>query len=440
MCSERVVQARGLGKRYAMYARPWHRLLELLGLARQQQAFWALRDLELDVCRGETLGIIGRNGSGKSTLLQLIAGTLRPSEGEVRVHGRVAALLELGSGFNPEFTGLENVYLNAALHGLARADVDARLEAILAFADIGEFIRQPVRSYSSGMALRLAFSVMAHVDADLLIIDEALAVGDAYFTQKCMRFLREFQQRGTLLFVSHDTGAVNALCDRAIWLDRGRLRLAGGAREVSDAYLESLVADREGMEAPRRTRATGAKQAIARDVREDLLLRSALRNDIHVPVFDPARDAGFGEGTARLVDVALLDAQGRRLPCVVGGEAVTLEIVAEASAAFGSPIIGFYLKDRTGQLLFGDNTFLAMREVSLQLDAGERYRARFEFQMPRLQAGEYFVAIGLSRGTQEQHVVQHWSHEALAIHADGQGLPVGIIGLPMTRIDMDVLS
>ncbi|MFN3310684.1 MAG: ABC transporter ATP-binding protein [Thermomonas sp.] len=439
MSCEWAIAAHGIGKRYAAYAKPWQRLLELLDGRARGQAFWALRDLDLQVQRGESVGIIGRNGSGKSTLLQLLAGTLPPTTGTLQVQGRVAALLELGSGFNPEFTGVENVMLNAALHGLSRAQIEQRLPDILAFADIGAFAQQPVRTYSSGMLVRLAFAVLAHVDADILLIDEALAVGDVFFAQKCMRFLREFQQRGTLLLVSHDTAAVNALCARALWLEQGRLRMDGPARAVGEAYLESQIAAREGAPEDRpRLAVTSAHVALERDVREDLLLRSALRNDIQVPVFDPARDVGFGEGSARLCDVALRDAQGRRLATVVGGELVTLDIVAEALAPLPSPIVGFYLKDRLGQLLFGDNTYLTTAEAPLHVPAGARYRARFTFRMPRLQAGEYMFAIGLSRGTQAEHIVQYWSHAALALHAEGQGLPTGMLGLPMLDIALDV--
>lgn len=446
MSSEPVISACGLGKRYAGYSRPWHRLLELLDGRPRGMAFWALRGLDLQVERGETLGIIGRNGSGKSTLLQLIAGTLPPSEGQVQVHGRVAALLELGSGFNPEFTGIENIQLNAALHGLTRAQVEARMPDILAFADIGAHAQQPVRTYSSGMLVRLAFAVLAHVDADVLILDEALAVGDAFFAQKCMRFLRGFQQRGTLLFVSHDTAAVNALCRRAIWLEQGRLRMDGDARAVGEAYLESQVAEREGVPgyAPRPAPAVPlpSRQAAdddGGDVRA-ALASGPLCNRIQVPVFDPARDAGFGEGSARLLDVVLRDADGHRLASVAGGERVALEIVAEAQQDIDAPIIGFYLKDRLGQLLFGDNTYLTTAGAPLRVPAGARYRARFEFRMPRLQAGAYMFAIGLARGTQAEHVVQHWSHEALLLQAEGQGLPTGILGLPMLDIALEPLD
>jgi lipopolysaccharide transport system ATP-binding protein len=244
MSSDVSIRAAGLAKAYRVYPTPMDRLRQaamprlrrlaaplLRALGRPLEAppyfseHWALRSLSFEVFRGETVGVIGRNGSGKSTLLQLICGTLTPSQGEVQVNGRVAALLELGSGFNPEYTGRENIFLNASVLGLSRAETEARLADILAFADIGEAVDQPTKTYSSGMAMRLAFAVIAHVDADVLIIDEALAVGDAYFQQKCLRWLRAFQKNGTVLFCSHDTGAVISFCTRAIWLDGGRVRI-----------------------------------------------------------------------------------------------------------------------------------------------------------------------------------------------------------------------
>ena len=200
----------------------------LRGRKRYYEEYWALQNVDLEVHRGETLGLIGRNGSGKSTLLQLICGTLSPSLGEVTTHGRVAAMLELGAGFNPEFTGRENVHLAASVLGLSHDEIQDRFEAIAAFAGIGDFMEQPVKIYSSGMYARLAFAVAAHVDADILIVDEILAVGDAAFAQKCMRFIRGFKQNGTLLLASHDVGAVLNLCDRALWLDRGSVRAVRG--------------------------------------------------------------------------------------------------------------------------------------------------------------------------------------------------------------------
>src|SRR3990167_2532409 len=198
MSSETAIKITNLSKCYHIYDKPHDRLLQMLMRGRKQyyREFWALNDVSFEIKKGETVGIIGRNGSGKSTLLQMICGTLNPTKGQVETHGRIAALLELGSGFNPEFTGRENVYMNASVLGLSNEEIDARFDDIAAFADIGEFIEQPVKTYSSGMMVRLAFAVIAHVDADILVIDEALSVGDAFFTQKCMRFLRKFMEKG----------------------------------------------------------------------------------------------------------------------------------------------------------------------------------------------------------------------------------------------------
>lgn len=439
-----VIRAQSLGKCYQIYEKPSHRLLQGLmgGRRKYYREFWALRGVDIEVRRGETLGIIGRNGSGKSTLLQLIAGTLAPTEGTVSVNGRVAALLELGSGFNPEFTGRENAVLNATILGLSRQQVDAKLDSILAFADIGDFIDQPVRSYSSGMVMRLAFAVMTHVDADVLIIDEALAVGDAFFTQKCMRFLREFQKRGTLLFVSHDGGAVTGLCDRAIWLDQGKLIEQGDAKFVMSKYMEAFIKEREGGVAAGQSvpRASGSESSVvrSRDIRQDLLERSMLRNDIEIPRFDPAQPA-FGEMGAVIKDVVLTDTQGKLLPTVVGGEHVVLEIIASTSAEIARPIIGFYVKDRLGQMLFGDNTYLS-NPYEGTIGPGREFVAKFSFVMPRLQVGDYFVTAGIATGTQDEHVVQHWIHEALLLRSTGSDVPAGIIGIPMHEIQFEVMQ
>lgn len=438
---EVMISAVNLGKCYHIYPRPSHRLLQaLVGRHKKLYSeFWALRGVSLEVLRGETLGIIGRNGSGKSTLLQLIAGTLNPTDGSVQSHGRVAALLELGSGFNPEFTGRENIQFNATILGLTPDEIASRMDRILKFADIGSFIDQPVKSYSSGMVMRVAFSVMAHVDADVLIIDEALAVGDTFFTQKCMRFLREFKENGTLLFVSHDSASVLGLCDRAIWLDNGIMKSSGTAKEVVNEYLEAFFAEREGRPISAAQSGTAGRVGHGRprrDVRQALLDRSHLRNDIDVAPFDP-NAPGFGEQKAKVIDVVLLDEQGKQLPMVVGGETVVLEVIAEVSEDFDRPIVGFYLRDRLGQFLFGDNTYLTYAENAVGISAGRQLRTRFTFDMPRLSAGDYHFTIGISNGTQEDHSVQHWLHEALHIKAQGQGLPVGIVGLPMHEIVME---
>ena len=240
MCSDIAVQTAHLSKSYHIYDTPRDRLWQLLSRGKKQfyREFWALRDVSLQLCKGETVGIIGRNGSGKSTLLQLICGTLSASSGSIESHGRVAALLELGSGFNHDFTGRENVYMNGAVLGLSRAEIDARFAQITDFANIGDFIDQPTKTYSSGMLVRLAFAVAVCVDPDILIVDEALAVGDASFQFKCLNRLEALTQQGTtLLFVSHDMGMVKRFCNRVIYLREGQVRASGSPDEMAELYL-----------------------------------------------------------------------------------------------------------------------------------------------------------------------------------------------------------
>jgi lipopolysaccharide transport system ATP-binding protein len=426
-----VIEAHGLGKCYQLYDKPVHRMLQSLvgGRRRFYREFWALRGIDFRLARGETLGIVGRNGAGKSTLLQLIAGTLKPSEGGVALRGRVAALLELGSGFNPEFTGRQNVYLNASILGLRRSDIDARIDAILDYADIGEFVDQPVRNYSTGMVMRLAFAVVVHVDADVLIIDEALAVGDAFFMQKCMRYLREFRKRGSMLFVSHDGAAVTSLCDRAIWLEHGQVQRIGDARSVMEAYMEASIEVRQGMGKRIPGRAKGPIMPERVDARQAWMDRSVLRNDLRIFPFDP-ESGGIGAHKAQVSHVAFHNDAGETMPLVLGGECVTLHVEVHALEPLENLIVGFYVKDRRGQLLFGDNTALG-QEGDFAVVEGETVQAGFRFIMPRLLPGDYFVTVGLAEGTQEQHVVQHWLHEALRFSAVGGTMSTGLIGLPM---------
>jgi lipopolysaccharide transport system ATP-binding protein len=263
MYSDILLSVRGISKRYEMYSQPRDRLLQFLARGRRQyfRELWALRDISFEVARGESLGLIGQNGSGKSTLLQIVTGTLSPSQGEVRTQGRIAALLELGAGFNTEFTGRENVYMNAAIMGVSREQMAARIDEVLEFSELGDFIDRPVKTYSSGMYARLAFSAAIHVDPDLLIVDETLAVGDARFVAKCMRRIRELQAGGTsIVFVSHDVNAVRTLCDRAVWLHQGRLVEDGEVFPVTGRYMEFMFRDEatagQGTEQPSSPQAT----------------------------------------------------------------------------------------------------------------------------------------------------------------------------------------
>ncbi|BCT91858.1 ABC transporter ATP-binding protein [Lysobacter helvus] len=437
-----TISVRNAGKAYHMYESPAHRLWQSLFGRRKTffRNFWALRGIDMDVMRGETMGIIGRNGSGKSTLLQMIAGTLTPTEGSVSIHGRVAALLELGSGFNPEFTGRENVYLNAAIYGLTREETARRLDDILAFADIGEFIDQPVRSYSSGMALRLAFAVIVHVDADVLIIDEALSVGDAFFSQKCMRFLREFKKRGTLLFVSHDAGAVTGLCDRAIWLENGAMRGSGSAREVVEAYMAELhVVERRRVAGERvvASRPAIAPDAVDHDVRDVRAQADAPVPAVRTFAFDPERSGlEFGAGKAQIVSVRLLQASGDPVLFAEGGEIVDLVITAKLGEPLDGLIFGFYVKDRLGQRLFGDNSYLVYQDAPVAGAAGDMVSARFRFRMPHMPSGSYMIDAAVASGTQYDHTQQHWIHDALEFRALDETMRFGLVGIPMLDIQV----
>lgn len=479
MSSEVAIRVEGLVKDYHIYATPVDRLKQgllprlarLLGRAPGQYftSFRALDGISFEVQRGQTVGIIGRNGSGKSTLLQIICGTLSPTFGQVEVNGRVAALLELGSGFNPEFTGHENVYMYASIMGLTREQIDARYSAILEFADIGDFIDQPVKTYSSGMMVRLAFAVIVHVDADILIIDEALAVGDAFFVQKCMRFLRRFMKTGTVLFVSHDSGAITNLCSHAIWLEKGGMRDQGSPKSVTEAYLEAQYSDGSaagmgdgnpsafevaatpgsspiaGAAVSRVEEATVAEEASRSnemlhssgdgvDMRRELLLSSALRNDISIGALKLDEDA-FGEGGGRVVDVQLqhLDT-GRPLAWAVGGELCRLSVRCHLERAMEEPIVGFFIKDRLGQTLFGDNTCIS--HPRCPLEAGQHLDACFDFRMPILPIGQYSVCVALAEGTQEDHVQHHWVHDALMITSHTSSVAAGLVGIPMLNIAM----
>ena len=436
MSSETVISAEGLGKSYQMYRQPQDRLKQMFFRWRQYyEEYWAFQNVDLCVRRGETLGIIGSNGSGKSTLLQVIAGTLQPSAGTIATHGRIAPLLELGTGFNPEFTGRENVTLAATILGLSKEEVDRRFDSILDFAGIGDFIDQQVKTYSSGMYARLAFAVAAHVDADILIVDEILAVGDAAFTQKCMRFIRKFKENGTLLFVSHDTSAVNALCDRAIWMKDGQIRAEGEAKDVSLAYQASLGEGSDGKDFKISGRRRQAPRSVETDFRHERIASSDKRNVMEIFEFD-AESPSYGEGGGRILNVRFLDGAARELPVLEGGETVTLQIECMARRDIEKPIVGFYVRDRLGQNLFGDNTFLACEGIAPAVASGERFRAAFEFRMPYLPPSDYAVCAALAEGTQLEHVQHHWVDEALLFRCESGHIRQGLIGVPMHSIRM----
>lgn len=445
MCSDQVaISAAGVGKDYAIFEKPSHRLWQMLWRGKRQfyREHAALRDISFEVRRGETVGIVGRNGSGKSTLLSIICGTLPLSRGEVKVEGKVAALLELGAGFNPELNGRENIDLCARIYGLSDEQVEARREAIVAFADIGDYIDQPIKTYSSGMFTRLAFAVVAHVDADILVVDEALAVGDAYFVQKCMRFLAGFRRDGgTLLFVSHDMGAVTSLCDRAIWLRDGCMVMDDTPKRVAQGYLADLYRTNQGDHADPAAAVTGPAERRTfdgqrHDPRRELLLHSNLRNDLQVQPFVPGHD--FGTEGAEILWSAFVDDRDRPLAWVVGGEHVGISLAVRAKVAIESLIVGFVIKDRHGQPLFGDNTCLTTLDAPVALAAGATARVSFRFAMPIMPSGDYAVSLAVSDGNQREHKVLQWIHDALVVSSHASSVSHGLVGIPMRAIEIEV--
>ncbi len=440
--TEYAIEVNGLSKCYQIYDKPSDRLKQMLMRGRKQyyKEFWALKDVSFKIKKGETVGIIGRNGSGKSTLLQMICGTLNPTGGEVKVNGRVAALLELGAGFNPEFSGVENVYMAASLYGLSKEEVDQRFDAIATFADIGDHIHQPVKTYSSGMYVRLAFAVIAHVDADILVIDEALAVGDAVFTQKCMRFIRKFRENGTLLFVSHDMGSVLNLCEQAVWLHAGQIWQLGAAKEVSEAYLHYTLQEVYGHEAQlqaiEQTDAAIAPPCI-NAVPDDA--PPALAYQAQLSVHNNLSEAnGWKSGAGEIESVALT-VHGMRqnyTDVLQGGETVQMRITAVAHQVMAQPILGFLVRDKLGQDLFGENTLpLTSKEPHL-VQAGERFQADFIFKLPMLPNGDYAVMTSLADGDLHNHVQHHWLHNALFLRVVSSQIRYGLVGVEFKKINL----
>ena len=446
MYSEIAIRVEALNKCYHIYNKPQDRLKQFIlprircaiGKTPKQyfQEFWAIKDVSFEVKRGETFGIIGRNGSGKSTLLQLICGILNPTSGNIDTKGRIAALLELGSGFNPEFSGRENVYMNAALLGLNRNEIDQRFSDIESFADIGEFMEQPVKTYSSGMFVRLAFAVIANVDADILVIDEALSVGDAVFTQKCMRFIRSFQEKGTLLFVSHDMASVKNLCNSAIWLNSGRIMKEGSSKSITEEYMKKSLQEIYG----KKVFLKDLKKNLRPDIEDNIdKKKKAIDYNTYAKVNNNVNTAkGWYTGSAEVKKVYMESAEGHSISILEGGENVRLVICAQSYKNIENPIIGFIFKDKLGQDLFGENTLSFTSLKKTCVFAGQSIKAIFCFQLPMLPNGQYAVVASIAEGNLHDHVQHHWLHDALIITVSSSNVRWGLVGVPFDHVSLAV--
>jgi lipopolysaccharide transport system ATP-binding protein len=398
-----------VSKQYRIYERPGDRLKESLsrGRLRRHKEFWALRDVDFEIEAGTTVGIVGPNGCGKSTLLQIISGTLAPTHGDVWHEGRIAALLELGAGFDSEFTGVENVYMNAGLLGLSRRETDALFPAIERFAEIGPFLYQPVKTYSSGMYVRLAFAIAASVEPDILIIDEALAVGDAVFQHRCLRRINELHERGaTVLFVSHDAAAVRALCSRAILLRSGTIIADGKPAEVLNVY-QKIVMEREQ----------------AYDA-ESIALDSTAPSRLDESLGPLSYAYRHGDGSAEILGAELTDASQTRVEIVESGEPLTLRLVVRFNQDVDDPVIGFLFRNSHGIHAYGTNT----KEQQIEFGAvrsGEIIEVSFAFDC-WLGVDQYTISLAVHSREGQAY---DWLDAALFLKVTSLTLTEGIANL-----------
>ena len=413
-----IVDFRHVSKSYPVYRDPKDRLKELATLNRRSfhEDFWALRDITFEVQRGETFCVIGENGSGKSTLLQIIAGILAPTGGQAEVRGRVAALLELGAGFNPEFTGRENVYLNASILGLSQAEIERRYPDIAAFAEIGDFINQPVKTYSSGMTVRLAFAVAIHVDPEVLLVDEALAVGDIYFRQRCMRKVHELRSSGvTILFVSHSMGDVKAIGDRCMWLDSGRIRELGAADQVIAKYLAAMSEkDSAYLGSPQAAIAISESPGAPPEVVERI----------------PNVDHRHGDRRAEVTGIAVYDTFGRETPMLAPGTRAILRISVRANTDVALPNIGFMMRNHLGIDFAGSNTTREGHQLP-PMRAGDRVTVDFHLDLPDLYPAFFSFSPAVADGTLHSYTMCDWIDNAITLQmGHGEGQVYGYLHMP----------
>ena len=418
MSSSHVIQLQHVSKKYPIYETSSSRFLELLSFRKWKlhRDFWALRDIDLEIPRGAVLGVLGQNGSGKSTLLQVVAGILRPTTGSCHVQGSVAAILELGAGFNPEFSGRENIFINAAVLGLSHRQTQDRMDQILDFAEIGEFIDQPVKTYSSGMFVRLAFAVAVHVDPEILLVDEALAVGDLVFQHRCIHRMRQLRDAGkTIVLVTHDLQAVTSYCSRAILLDGGHKLYEGTPETVVQRY-QALVARCEaklGAGPVQKAASPGTRLPVVRTI--------------------PYIHNRYGEGAAEIIGIILLSSDGEVLNSVPAGGECSLLVSVRFKQKVTDPIVGFTVRDRLGNELTSSNT--SYEGIHLpEAQADQIYTVAFRFRVPPLRPGSYTISPAVSRGDIWEHTVEDWIDNAYIFNVLDTGLVYGQMRWP---VDID---
>lgn len=391
------IKLESINKKFDNYSNPADRFKEFFISPSTLNTFWALQNIDLEIKKGSTIALLGPNGSGKSTLLQIIAGILHPSSGKRLVNGRISALLELGAGFNPDFTGEENVYMSASILGMQKEEVKAKFDYIKQFSGIGDFIYQPVKTYSSGMFVRLAFATAINVDPDIVIIDEALAVGDAAFQQRCMNKLKQIQKQGkTIIFVSHDTSAVKSLCDEAILMDHGQIIDRGSPELIVNKYLELVYKD---------------SLSDLPDV-EKVSLKDADKHELGIVRTVPNIDNRYGSGRARILGVSLCDLDGKEIQYLDSGQALNVKISIQFHDKLRDPIVGFVLRDRLGNDITTMNTLLEGFKLE-EAGNGDVYTILFTVHTSELASGHYSISPAVADGTLSNHDMCDWIDNAV---------------------------
>ena len=402
--SEVAIRVDDVSKLYKLYDKPSDRLKESLGLTRKKlyKEHYALHNVSFDVKRGETVGIIGTNGSGKSTILKIITGVLNPSGGHVEIDGRISALLELGAGFNMEYTGIENIYLNGTMIGFSREEIDAKMQDILDFADIGDFVHQPVKTYSSGMFVRLAFAVAINIDPEILIVDEALSVGDVFFQAKCYKKFEDFKKMGkTILFVSHDLGSISKYCDRVVLLNRGKKLAEGTPKEMVSMYKRIMVYQDKAEEiAAHQMDMSSLEEEDEKEIKE-AACEGQWKNHYNL---NPDVDE-YGNGAAEIEDFAIIDENGNYTNAIVKGTRFRLKSKVKFKQDVHDPIFTYTFKNIQGVAITGTNTMYEKKDVPLAKE-GETYVATFEQDM-FLQGGEYLLSMSCTGYRDGEFQVYH---------------------------------
>lgn len=415
---EYAINVQNVSKLYKLYSKPSDRFKESLGLSKQKKykEHYALHDLSFKIKKGECVGIIGTNGAGKSTILKIITGVLNPTEGKVDIDGRISALLELGAGFNMEYTGIENIYLNGTMIGFTKEEIDEKLDNILAFADIGDFVYQPVKSYSSGMFVRLAFAVAINIDPEILIVDEALSVGDVFFQAKCYQKFEEFKKQGkTILVVSHDLSSISKYCDRAILLDKGRKYMEDSPKLVIDAYKKIITLGSDTEEAGKEVQTENEESTFSSEKNWNEKLE--LNKDVQE----------YGSKEVLISDFAIIDGNGNITNTVEAGYVFKLKIKVKFAAALSNPIVAFTVRDLKGNEIMGTNTMFEQQYLG-EVQSGDEVTVEFKQKMI-LRAGSYLIALGCTGYRDNNFVVYHRLYDVCSLEVINEKNIVGFFDM-----------